>query len=72
MIDEGEGHPLAITCVEPYPFEKLHTIAGINVIARPVQDVDVSINRTESEHLQLAVVAKSLVIERRRGTGGES
>jgi hypothetical protein len=39
----SEGHPLAITCVEPYPFEKLHTIAGINVIAKPVQDVEVSL-----------------------------
>jgi len=39
----SEGHPLAITCVEPYPFEKLHTIAGINVIAKPVQDVEVAL-----------------------------
>jgi hypothetical protein len=39
----SEGHPLAITCIEPYPFEKLHTIAGINVIAKPVQEVEVSL-----------------------------
>ena len=39
----SEGHPLAITCIEPYPFEKLHTIAGINVIAKPVQDVEVAL-----------------------------
>jgi hypothetical protein len=39
----SEGHPLAITCIEPYPFEKLHTIAGIDVIAKQVQDVDLSL-----------------------------
>ena len=39
----AEGHPLAITCIEPYPFEKLHTIAGIDIIAKPVQDVEVSL-----------------------------
>ena len=38
-----EGHPLAITCIEPYPFKKLHEIPGIEVIAKPVQDVDVSL-----------------------------
>jgi hypothetical protein len=36
----GKGHPLGITCIEPYPFEKLNTIPGINVIAKQVQDVD--------------------------------
>ena len=35
-----EGHPLAITCIEPYPFKKLHEIPGIEVIAKPVQDVE--------------------------------
>ena len=39
----SEGHPLAITCIEPHPFEKLHSIPNICVIAQPVQDVDVSL-----------------------------
>jgi hypothetical protein len=38
-----EGHPLAITCIEPYPFEKLHTIPNIQIIAKQVQDVDASL-----------------------------
>lgn len=39
----GEGHPLQITCIEPYPYEKLSTIPGIQVIAKQVQDVDPSL-----------------------------
>jgi hypothetical protein len=39
----SEGYPLAITCIEPYPFDKLHTIDGIQVVAKKVQDVDVSL-----------------------------
>jgi hypothetical protein len=38
-----EDHPLAITCIEPNPFEKLHAIPGIEIIEKPVQDVDVSL-----------------------------
>ncbi len=34
-----EGHPLAITCIEPNPFDKLYEIAGIDVLASEVQDV---------------------------------
>ena len=41
----SEGHPVAITCIEPNPFEKLHTIAGIHIIAKQVQDVEVSLFR---------------------------
>jgi hypothetical protein len=37
-----QGHPLAITCIEPHPFEKLHTIPRIDIIAKQVQDIDVS------------------------------
>jgi hypothetical protein len=39
----SEGHPLAITCIEPNPFEKLHTIPSIDIIAKQVQDVEVSL-----------------------------
>ena len=38
----SEGYPLAITCIEPYPFEKLRTIPNIDIIAKQVQDVEVS------------------------------
>jgi hypothetical protein len=36
----AEGHPLQITCIEPYPYEKLPTIPGIRVLAKKVEDVD--------------------------------
>jgi hypothetical protein len=36
----AEGHPLQITCIEPYPYEKLSTIAGIRVLAQKVEDAD--------------------------------
>jgi hypothetical protein len=38
----SEGYPLAITCIEPYPFEKLRTIPNIDIMAKQVQDVEVS------------------------------
>jgi hypothetical protein len=37
-----EGHPLRITCIEPFPFAKLHTIPGIEVIAKEVQEIDLA------------------------------
>jgi hypothetical protein len=39
----GEGHPLEITCVEPFPYEKLSTIPEIKVLAKKVEDVDISL-----------------------------
>jgi predicted O-methyltransferase YrrM len=39
----SEGHPLRITCIEPHPFEKLHTIPSIHVIPKQVQDVELSL-----------------------------
>ncbi len=36
----SEGHPLQITCIEPYPFEKLSSIPGIRVLPQKVEDVD--------------------------------
>jgi hypothetical protein len=38
-----EGHPLAITCIEPNPFDKLYDVPGIRVIAKQVQDVELSL-----------------------------
>jgi hypothetical protein len=38
----SEGHPLQITCIEPYPFEKLSAIPGIRVLPQKVEDVDIS------------------------------
>lgn len=37
----AEGHPLAITCIEPYPFAALATIEGIELIKAQVQDVSI-------------------------------
>src|SRR4029077_19909504 len=39
----SEGHPLEITCIEPYPFEKLSTIPGIRVLPQKVEDVEISV-----------------------------
>ena len=36
----AEGSPVQITCIEPFPFEKLRTIKGITVLAKEVQDID--------------------------------
>lgn len=37
----AEGSPLAITCIEPYPYEALRTIDGFDLIEGFVQDVPV-------------------------------
>ncbi len=39
----SEGHPLQMTCIEPYPFEKLSTIPGIQVLPQKVEDVAISL-----------------------------
>ena len=39
----AEGQPMEITSVEPYPHEKLKSIAGINLIEKDVQEVDLSL-----------------------------
>jgi predicted O-methyltransferase YrrM len=39
----SEGRPMQITCVEPYPFPALGTIAGITVIRQEVQAVDLEL-----------------------------
>ena len=36
----SEGHPLEMTCIEPYPYEKLTSIPGIHVLPKKVEDVD--------------------------------
>jgi hypothetical protein len=38
----SEGHPLEMTCIEPYSFKKLSTIPGIRVLPQKVEDVDIS------------------------------
>lgn len=38
-----QGFPLEITCIEPYPLEKLNTLPNIEIIAREVQDVELSL-----------------------------
>lgn len=39
----AEGFPLAITCIEPYPLENLYSLSGIEIIAKEVQDVDITV-----------------------------
>ncbi len=39
----SEGYPLQITCIEPYPYEKLYSIPGIQIHAKEVQDVELSV-----------------------------
>jgi hypothetical protein len=41
--NSSEGHPLDIFCIEPYPFKKLYTIPGIQIISKEVQDVELSL-----------------------------
>lgn len=36
----AEGSPVEITCIEPFPFEKLYSINGVSVTAKMVQDVE--------------------------------
>jgi hypothetical protein len=38
----GEGHPLRMSCIDPYPYEKVDTIAGVDVLRMEVQDVDLA------------------------------
>jgi predicted O-methyltransferase YrrM len=40
--NRSEGHPVGIHCIEPYPFEKLHSVEDIQVTPRKVQEVDIS------------------------------
>jgi hypothetical protein len=37
------GKPVKITCIEPYPYEMLYTIPQIEIIAKEVQDVELSV-----------------------------
>lgn len=45
----SEGSPVRITCIEPYPFEKLYEIKGIEIIAKEVQDVHLDIYQQLNE-----------------------
>ncbi|MBE2202125.1 MAG: class I SAM-dependent methyltransferase [Anaerolinea sp.] len=41
--NEKEGHPLQIQCIEPYPYERLHAIPGIQVQVDEVQNIDLAL-----------------------------
>jgi hypothetical protein len=41
-----EGHPVHITCIEPYPYPLLYSVPDITVRQMAVQDVDVATFRT--------------------------
>lgn len=36
-----EGHPLEITCIDPYPYVKLKATSGVRIIQKEVQDIDI-------------------------------
>jgi predicted O-methyltransferase YrrM len=38
-----EGHPLTIRCIEPYPFEKLRLMPGIDIVQSEVQDIEAEV-----------------------------
>jgi len=38
--NEADGSPIQITCIEPFPFKKLYSIDGIEIIPKLVQDVE--------------------------------
>lgn len=40
--NSAEGHPLGITCVEPYPFARLRNLTDVDLIESVVQDVPLS------------------------------
>jgi hypothetical protein len=39
----AEGHPMEITCIEPFPHAKLRSLSGISLIEKDVQEVDCSL-----------------------------
>ena len=42
--NKADGHPLSITCIEPYPYAKLYDTPGVEkIIKEEVQNVDVSL-----------------------------
>jgi predicted O-methyltransferase YrrM len=41
--NHGGGNPMGIQCIEPYPYAKLRSIAGIEIMKKEVQDVDISV-----------------------------
>ncbi|MCU1343653.1 MAG: methyltransferase family protein [Candidatus Acidoferrum typicum] len=41
--NEVEGRPMEITCIEPFPYDKLRSLARINLIEKDVQAVDCSL-----------------------------
>ena len=41
--NSGEGHPLGIRCIEPFPYKQLRTIQGIDIVQKEVQDVAIDL-----------------------------
>jgi predicted O-methyltransferase YrrM len=38
-----EGYPLAIQCIEPFPYEKLRSLPGVDIVQSEVQDVAIEL-----------------------------
>jgi hypothetical protein len=56
-----EGHPMQITCVEPYPFEALGRIPGIHVIRQEVQAVGIALFTALDENDVLFIDSSHIV-----------
>ena len=39
----NEGQPVEIMCIEPHPFDKLHSISGIKLFEQEVEDTEISL-----------------------------
>jgi len=39
----SEGHPVEMTCIEPFPYDKLYSVPNISIIKNEVQSVDLSV-----------------------------
>ena len=42
----AEGRPMEMTCIEPYPYEKLYSIPNITLVKSEVQSVDPAVFKT--------------------------
>ena len=55
------GHPMCITCIEPYPFPALATIPGISVRSNEVQDENLSLFSSLGENDLLFIDSSHIV-----------
>jgi len=61
QINAREGHPMQITCIEPYPFAALLKIPGISVKKMPVQDAKLDLFMALGENDVLFIDSSHIV-----------